>query len=40
MIALTLTAPVLGLALVLTLHWFEERVMTTGASPVPVEPRG
>jgi len=38
-IALALTAPVLGFGLLLTLQWFEERVMSTDAGPVSVQPR-
>ena len=38
-IALALTAPVLGFGLLLTLQWFEERVMSADAGPVSVQPR-
>ena len=37
-IALALMAPVLGFGLLLTLQWFEERVMSD-AGPVSVQPR-
>ena len=31
MIALTLSAPLVGFALLLSMQWFEERLMTSGS---------
>jgi len=40
LIALALASPLLGFALILSLQWFEEQVMTPDAVVVPMEPRG
>jgi hypothetical protein len=40
MIALTLSAPLVGLALMLSMQWFEDRLMTSSSAANRVDPHG